>query len=149
MDTRPKNGVSVQVPILCSLDRLQPPVTSVFSAAEPMHDPSTLHIPSTQVPLVATRKVQESDSLCRYFGQAEPIDKSPGTTANVAFPKGNAFDGNILQYMSFLCLFDAMIKCKTDTKQDKLQFDIHYTKRQAQELVKSCQNMDMLQKGLA
>ena len=59
-------------------------------------------------------------------------------------PKGDltVFDGNILQYKSFIHSFEHMIEGRTDNNQDRLQFLIQYTKGQAQQLVKSCQHMD-------
>lgn len=42
------------------------------------------------------------------------------------------FDGQVLEYKSFIHSFQNMIECKTDNNKDRLQFLIQYTKGQAQ-----------------
>ncbi|XP_063046862.1 uncharacterized protein LOC134440668 [Engraulis encrasicolus] len=58
-------------------------------------------------------------------------------------PQGNipVFDGEVLEYKSFIHSFQNMIERKTDNNRDRLQFLIQYTKGQAQKLVKSCEYM--------
>ncbi|KAL2092730.1 hypothetical protein ACEWY4_012528 [Coilia grayii] len=58
-------------------------------------------------------------------------------------PQGSIpiFDGQVLEYKSFIHSFQNMIECKTDSNRDRLQFLIQYTKGQAQRLVKSCEYM--------
>ena len=59
-------------------------------------------------------------------------------------PQGSLspFDGDILQYKSFINSFEHTIERKTEDLQDRLQFLIQYTKGQPQELVRSCQHMN-------
>ena len=58
-------------------------------------------------------------------------------------PQGSipVFDGEVLEYTSFIHSFENMIERKTDNHRDRLQFLIQYTKGQAQRLVKSCEYM--------
>ncbi|KAL2086463.1 hypothetical protein ACEWY4_017522 [Coilia grayii] len=58
-------------------------------------------------------------------------------------PQGSIpiFDGQVLEYKSFIHSFQNMIERKTDNNRDRLQFLIQYTKGQAQRLVKSCEYM--------
>ncbi|XP_063049984.1 uncharacterized protein LOC134444684 [Engraulis encrasicolus] len=59
-------------------------------------------------------------------------------------PQGSipVFDGQVLEYKSFIHSFENMIESKTDNQRDRLQFLIQYTKGQAQRLVKSCEYME-------
>ena len=52
------------------------------------------------------------------------------------------FDGDILQFRTFMSSFEHNIELKTDDAQDKLFYLEQYTKGQARELVRSCQHMD-------
>ncbi|XP_061753152.1 uncharacterized protein LOC133550969 [Nerophis ophidion] len=58
-------------------------------------------------------------------------------------PQGSVpfFDGNILEYKSFIHSFEHMVESKTDNDKDRLQFLIQYTKGHAQKLIKSCEYM--------
>ncbi|KAK0134388.1 hypothetical protein N1851_030045 [Merluccius polli] len=60
-----------------------------------------------------------------------------------SLPQGTIppFDGQVLEYKSFIHSFEHMIERKTDNNRDRLQFLIQYTKGQAQRLVKSCEYM--------
>ncbi len=51
------------------------------------------------------------------------------------------FNGEILQYTSFIHSFEHMVERKTENNQDRLQLLIQYTRGQAQRLVKSCEYM--------
>lgn len=51
------------------------------------------------------------------------------------------FDGDILQYRSFLQSFEQGVENRAQTSQDKLHFLKQYTRGQAGELVRSCQHM--------
>ncbi|XP_031438690.2 uncharacterized protein LOC116224090 [Clupea harengus] len=52
------------------------------------------------------------------------------------------FDGDILEFRSFMNSFEHNIESKTDNGQDRLFYLEQYTKGQARDLVKSCQHMD-------
>lgn len=52
------------------------------------------------------------------------------------------FDGDILQFRSFVASFEHNIEMKTNNGQDKLFYLEQYTKAQARDLVRSCQHMD-------
>ncbi len=58
-------------------------------------------------------------------------------------PQGSIppFDGQIMEYKSFIHCFENMIENKTENNRDRLQFLIQFTKGQAQKLVKSCEYM--------
>lgn len=58
-------------------------------------------------------------------------------------PQGNipVFDGQILEYNSFIHSFENIIESKTDNIGDRLQFLVQFTRGQAQRLVKSCEYM--------
>lgn len=58
-------------------------------------------------------------------------------------PRGEMpiFNGDILQYRSFLHSFEHLIESKTDDNADRLHFLIQYTRGLPQELVRSCQHM--------
>ena len=58
-------------------------------------------------------------------------------------PQGSIpiFDGQVLEYRSFIHTYEHMIESKTDNDRDRLQFLIQYTRGQAQKLVKSCEYM--------
>lgn len=58
-------------------------------------------------------------------------------------PQGyiSIFDGQVLEYKSFIHSFKNMIERKTDNNRDRLQLLIRYNKGQAQKLVQSCEYM--------
>lgn len=54
----------------------------------------------------------------------------------------NIFDGDILQFRSFMTSFEHNIERKTDSAQDRLFYLEQFTKGQARDLVRSCQHME-------
>jgi len=54
----------------------------------------------------------------------------------------NVFDGNPLQYRTFIRAFEHGIEDKTSNYRDRLYFLEQYTQGQPKELVRSCQHMD-------
>ncbi|KAL2083621.1 hypothetical protein ACEWY4_021394 [Coilia grayii] len=52
-----------------------------------------------------------------------------------------SFDGDILQFRSFMTSFEHNIEKKTDNGQDRLFYLEQYTRGQARDLVRSCQHM--------
>ncbi len=52
------------------------------------------------------------------------------------------FDGDILQFRSFMASFKHNIEMKTDNGQDRLFYLEQYTKGKARDLIRSCQHMD-------
>ena len=140
-DAKLKDGVQVQFPVLQNVPRT-PRVQ--FSTTKPTREQSIqdLQTPSRSS---VTKPGQEPDHLAKVVEKQHQL-KSLLIKQQMLYtlPKGDltAFDGNILQYKSFIHSFDHMIESRTDNNQDRLQFLIQYTKGQAQQLVKSCQHMD-------
>lgn len=115
------------------------------SATQPKFEQSIPLNPSTQGSSHVPDKGQESNSLVKILENQNQLTSLLVKQQRLhSLPKGNitVFDGNILQYKSFIHSFEHIIENKTDNNQDRLQFLIQYTKGQAQELVKSCQHMD-------
>jgi len=52
------------------------------------------------------------------------------------------FDGDILQFRSFMTSFEHNIEMNTDSGQDRLFYLEQFTRGQARDLVRSCQHMD-------
>ena len=149
-DTRPKDGVHVQFPVLTTTARTpriprMPSLSPSFSTARPVHDQShalqnmsleSFSVPQGgQVPDNLTKILEKQNQLTSLLVKQQLLH---------TLPKGDlaVFDGNILQYNSFIHSFEHIIESRTDNNQDRLQFLIQYTKGQAQQLVKSCQFMD-------
>ncbi|KAK0131195.1 hypothetical protein N1851_034100 [Merluccius polli] len=95
-------------------------------------------------PAVRTVRPKEHVNLQFPFSQNQLTSLLIQQQRVTTLPKANiaVFDGNILEYQSFINLFDHIIESKTDNNQDRLLFLIQYTKGHAQDLVKSCQHMD-------
>ena len=147
-DTRPKDGVHVQFPVLPTTARTprMPSFTQSFSATRPVHEQSThtLQNPSSQS-FAVPQGGQEPDNLSKILEKQNQLTSLLVKQQLLhTLPKGDlaVFDGNILQYNSFIHSFEHIIESRTDNNQDRLQFLIQYTKGQAQQLVKSCQFMD-------
>ena len=152
-NTRPKDGVHVQFPVLTTTARTpripriprMPSLSPSFSTARPVHDQShalqnmsleSFSVPQGgQVPDNLTKILEKQNQLTSLLVKQQLLH---------TLPKGDlaVFDGNILQYNSFIHSFEHIIESRTDNNQDRLQFLIQYTKGQAQQLVKSCQFMD-------
>ena len=136
-DTRLKDGVQVQFPVSYTLPRTpRIQYSSREQSIYPLQAPSRSSVPNPG---------QDSDNLSKILEKQNQLTSLLIKQQMLnTLPKGDltAFDGNVLQYKSFIHSFEHMIESRTDNNQDRLQFLIQYTKGQAQQLVKSCQHMD-------
>lgn len=65
---------------------------------------------------------------------------------NAFLPKRDIviFDGDIMQYQSFIASFEQVTESKVECNEEKLYFLEQYTRGPAQALIRSCRYMDLL-----
>ncbi|XP_042566272.1 uncharacterized protein LOC122133673 [Clupea harengus] len=117
-----------------------PPVISQSYASSDQATRST--VTHQQIPS-STSSPQDNHVIKVLENQSELTRMLMKQQLLTTLPQGNIplFDGQVLEYKSFIHSFENMIEQKTDNNRDRLQFLIQYTKGQAQRLVKSCEYM--------
>ena len=86
-----------------------------------------------------------SDQLHRVLERQNDLTNLLVKQQQTAFlPKRDIaiFDGDIMQYQSFIASFELVIESKVESNEEKLYFLEQYTRGPAQALVKSCRYMD-------
>ncbi|KAL1277030.1 hypothetical protein QQF64_023703 [Cirrhinus molitorella] len=156
-EVRPKETVHAQ------LSTVAPSLTVTASRSYPQRSkvtqqPTTVSIDansSSQISHTAqARHLQNRDSVSSSSIQGPDLSTILQRQNNLtdmlvkqqllsSLPKGEipVFNGDILQYRSFLHSFEHIIESKTDDDEDRLHFLIQYTRGLPQELVRSCQHM--------
>lgn len=101
--------------------------------------PTTARVQQTQS--ASRGRVEEPDQLHTILQSQNNITKSLVRQQQIAsLPKRDivTFDGDILQYQSFIRSFEQIIESKVESSEERLSFLEQYTKGPAQVLVKSC-----------
>ncbi|XP_052470971.1 uncharacterized protein LOC128027405 [Carassius gibelio] len=114
-----------------------PPVISQSLASSVPAIQST--VSQWQIP--TPRSAQESHMIKIMEKQSELTKILMKQQLLSTLPQGSIplFDGQVLEYKSFIHSFENMVESKTDNNKDRLQFLIQYTRGPAQRLVKSCE----------
>ncbi|KAM7393992.1 hypothetical protein PAMP_020821 [Pampus punctatissimus] len=114
----------------------QPVVSSTQGAQHivPSPQPGLPSVPSSPHEAHVIKVLENQSELTRMLMKQQLLS---------TLPQGNipTFDGQVLEYKSFIHSFKNMIEQKTDNNRDRLQFLIQYTKGQAKRLVQSCEYM--------
>ncbi|KAL2089185.1 hypothetical protein ACEWY4_016084 [Coilia grayii] len=100
----------------------------------PQHQPRTPSTTSSPHETHMIKVLENQSELTRMLMKQQLLTTLPQGSIPI-------FDGQVLEYKSFIHSFQNMIERKTDNNRDRLQFLIQYTKGQAQRLVKSCEYM--------
>ncbi|XP_060799417.1 uncharacterized protein LOC132901020 [Neoarius graeffei] len=110
---------------------------------QPQLPPQVQFQPQAQTPSLASSP-HDSHLVTVLENQNELTKLLMRQQLSSTLPQGSisVFDGEVLEYKSFIHNFKNTIERKTDNCRDRLQYLIQYTKGQAQRLVKSCEYME-------
>ena len=159
---RPKEGVQFQPPILLSRPHISTqtagwdfeisptqnvsPVTQVLSSPKQTQGIQISSPRQTQSMQTTTQSQdgESKDNVCSILQRQNDITSILVRQQQLSLlPQKDIaiFDGDVLQFQSFILSFEHAIESKTDNNRDRLHFLQQYTKGPAQELVRSCQLM--------
>ena len=123
-----------------SVHSIPPVIPQSLASSIPVSEPA---VPRWQIPTPSS--AQESHMIRVLENQSELTRILVKQQLLSTLPQGSIpfFDGQVLEYKSFIHSFENMIESKTDNNKDRLQFLIQYTKGPAQRLVKSCEYLSL------
>ncbi|MGL4765240.1 MAG: hypothetical protein ACRC2N_09475 [Aeromonas sp.] len=109
-----------------------PAVTSQQSAVLPASASQQPYSFNTDQDNNVAKVIENQNELTKILVKQHSLSTLPKVDIPV-------FDGEIMQYKSFVHSFENMVERKTENNQDRLQLLIQYTRGPAQKLVKSCE----------